>query len=212
MHTSRPENFTIFAAIIVFATMLVSPASAQTVAITNSVPTVIVADATMNNSLALTVDDVNFGIIAVSSALGQTGELELELNGAYDLSGNIGPVARIIPRAATGQQGVIDVAGALPSTMLNIRYSNVADLDCGLCSVGNPDIVVSRIFDDMPTQAGLWSIDDADPDNDATTGRGMTDGSGELTINIGAAIRTESTNVRYESGFYEGTFDVILEY
>lgn len=192
--------------------LLARPAVAQ-VAIDNGVPMPITVTAEMDNNFSVEQTDINFGVLALTTRAGQTGEITLDTDGSFDESGNLDPVARIASRNPAGQQGILEIGGGLPDTVLTIRYENVQNLTCVAgCAGLNPDIVVARIFDDMPTQAGAWSVDDADPDGDATPGQGVTDGSGEITINIGAALRTADTSTPYQAGDYEGSFDVILEY
>lgn len=187
-------------------------ARAQT-AISNGVPTPVTVSAAMNNNFAVEATDVDFGTLMITSAAGETGELAMATDGTIDDSGNTDPVARLLSDAAAGQPGILGLTGGLPDTTVFIRYSNVVDLTCVSGCVGvNPDIVVARIVDDMPGQPGAWSVDDADPDGDAVAGEGVTDGAGAITINIGVTLRTENTNDRYQSGDYEGTFDVTLEY
>lgn len=199
------------AAILLFC-FSAAPAFAQ-VAISPGVPVQVPVAAVMNNSFAITVTDIDFGTVALSSRSSETGELVMDTDGTFDTSGNTDPVARIAPRDAAGQQGIVAVGGGLPDTALFVRYSNVQNMVCVAGCVGaNPEIVVARIGDDMPDQAGAWSVDDADPDGDAVPGQGMTDGGGAITFNIGATLRTADTNDPYQSGTYEGSFDIILEY
>jgi hypothetical protein len=73
-------------------------------------------------------------------------------------------------------------------------------------------LIVSRITDNAADQTGVWSIDDADPDGDATPGQVTTDGSGAALVNIGVTLRTDGSGTPYPSGDYAGTFDVTLEY
>ncbi len=167
----------------------------------------------MDNNFAVDVTDIDFGSIVLTSATGETGELVMSTDGTFDESGNTYPTARVLARNTTGQPGVLAIAGGLPDTMLFIKYSNVDDLTCVAgCMGANPEIVVSRIGDNMPDQAGAWSVDDADPDATAVSGQGMTDGAGALTVNIGASLRTEDTSDPYQPGDYEGSFDVLLSY
>lgn len=188
------------------------PAAAQ-VGITNGVPTPVTAAATMDNNFAIDITDIDFGTIVITSAAGERGELAMDTAGSFDESGNTDTVARVLARNAAGQQGVLDITGGLPDTVVYISYGNVENLTCvSGCAVANPDIIVSQIVDDMSAQAGSWSVDNADPDNDAITGQGLTDNTGALTVNIGATLRTDNTADRYQPGDYEGSFDVILAY
>jgi hypothetical protein len=189
------------------------PARAQD-AVDNGVPMPITVQTTMDNNFSVDVTDIDFGTIAVTSAPGEAGELIMDTDGTFDeATGNTDPVARIAARSGAGQPGILDISSSLPDTLLTVRYENVGNLVCVAgCLGANPEIVVSRIGDDMANQAGEWSIDDGNPDADATPGQAMTNGSGELTVNIGASLRTEDTNDRYQSGDYEGSFDVVLEY
>lgn len=201
-----------FAVVLLFLRFSVPPAFAQ-VAIAPGVPTPVAVDAVMNNSFSITVTDLDFGAVALTSRTGETGELVMDTDGTFDVSGNTDPIARIAPRDPAGQQGTVAVAAGLPDTLLSVRYVNVQNLVCVAgCAGANPEIVVARIGDDMPDQAGAWSVDDADPDGDAVPGQGMTDAGGAITFNIGATLRTADTNDPYQSGTYEGSFDVILEY
>ena len=205
------RNFWCLGVLVVYF-LLSSPAFAQT-AINNGVPVQIPVTAAMDNNFAVDVTDIDFGDVALTSAAGETGELVMDTVGAFDESGNIDPVARVSARAASGQPGVLDIAGGLPDTVLFVSYSNVQNLTCVAGCVGaNPDIIISRIGDDMPDQAGAWSVDDADPDGDALPGRGVTSGTGTITVNIGASLRTADTSDPYQPGDYEGSFDVILAY
>lgn len=185
---------------------------AQT-AINNGVPTPVTVSAAMDNNFTVESTDVDFGTIMITSAAGETGELAMGTDGTLDDSGNTDPIARLLSDAAAGQPGVLDITGGLPDTTVFIRYSNVVDLTCvSGCAGANPDIIVARIVDDMPSQSGAWSVDDADPDGDAIAGEGITDNTGAISLNIGVTLRTENTNDRYQSGDYEGSFDVTLEY
>ncbi len=190
----------------------VSPALAQT-AINNGVPVTIPVSAGMDNNFSVDVTDIDFGTIVLTSAAGETGELAMDTGGIFDESGNTDPVARVLSRNPAGQPGILDIGGGLPDTTVYISYSNVQNLTCvSGCTGGNPDIIVARIGDNMPDQVGAWSVDDADPDGDAISGQGMTNGSGAITVNVGATLRTADTNAPYQPGDYEGSFDVILAY
>jgi|GEM_PF-4223699 len=200
------------AAVAVFSFLSCEPAAAQ-VPISNGVPTTVAASTTMDNNFSVDVTDIDFGTVVLTSAAGEAGELAMDTAGVFDESGNTDPVARVLARLATGQQGILDVSGGLPDQALFISYSNVQNLTCVAGCVGaNPDITVSAIGDDMATQAGSWSVDDADPDGDAVAGEGVTSATGTLTINVGASLRTANTNDPYQSGDYEGSFDIILAY
>lgn len=205
----RWVRFTSFAA----ALWLVSGGALAQTAITNGVPVALPVVAGMDNNFAVDVTDIDFGTIVLTSASGETGELTMATDGSFDESANIDPVARVMAHNAAGQPGVLAIGGGLPDTVLFIRYGNVQNLTCSAgCTGSNPDIIVSRIEDNMPVQAGAWSADDADPDASAVAGQGFTDSSGALTVNIGASLRTEDTSDPYQPGDYDGSFDVILSY
>lgn len=192
--------------------LFAAPAAAQT-AISNGVPVTIPAAAVMDNNFAVNVTDIDFGTIVATSASGETGELAMDTAGVFDESGNTDTVARVLSRNPAGQPGVLDIGGGLPDTMVFVSYGNVQNLTCVAgCAGANPDLIVARINDNMTTQAGSWDADDADPDGDAIAGQGMTDATGAITVNIGAALRTADTSDPYQPGDYEGSFDVILAY
>lgn len=200
------------AAIIAFSFFTAPCAQAQ-VSISNGVPVSIPVAAIMDNNFAVNVTDIDFGNIVLTSAAGETGELAMATDGTFDESGNADPVARVLARNAAGQQGILAIGGGLPDTTVYVSYSNVQNLTCVAgCSGPNPDIVVAHIGDDMPDQAGAWSVDDASPDADAIAGQGVTDGMGAITVNIGATLRSANTASPYQPGAYEGSFDVMLAY
>lgn len=188
------------------------PVRAQ-VAINNGVPTTITVDAEMDNNFAVDVTDVDFGTIGVTNANGQIGELIMAPNGSLDeTTGNTDPLARIVSSSGPGTAGILDIEGGLANQVLNIRYSNVQNLNCGACGGAPPVLIVSRITDNAADQTGVWSVDDADPDGDAIPGQVTTDGSGAALVNIGVTLRTDGSGNPYPSGNYAGTFDVTLEY
>lgn len=192
--------------------LIATQVSAQT-NINNGVPVTIPVDAEMDNNFAVDVTDIDFGTIGATNAAGETGELIMAPDGSLDeSSGNTDPVARIVSSSGPGTPGTLDIEGALANQVLTIRYSNVQNLTCGACGGAPPELVVSQITDDAADQAGLWSVDDADPDGDAIPGQVTTSGTGTALVNIGATLRTDSTNTPYPSGDYAGSFDVTLEY
>lgn len=200
--------------LLIIAVMLIPCASMAQVAVSNGVPVMIAVDAEMDNDFAVNVTDVDFGTIAVTARSGQTGELIMSANGALDdVTGNSDPVARIISNGAGNTPGELEISGGLANQQVTIRYSNVVDMTCvSGCSGSPPDLIVSRIVDNAADQAALWSVDDADPDGDATPGLVTTNGAGEAIVNIGVSIRTENTDTPYQSGNYVGSFNVTLEY
>lgn len=192
---------------------LVSTQAAAQTNISNGVPVTIPVDAEMDNNFAVDVTDIDFGTIGATNAVGEIGELIMAPDGSLDeTSGNTDPVARIVSSGGPSTPGILDIEGALTDTLVYIRYSNVQNLTCGACGGTPPELIISRITDDAADQAGLWSVDDADPDGDAVAGQVTTSGTGTALVNIGATLRTDGSGTPYPSGTYAGSVDVTLEY
>lgn len=203
---------TAFILLAATCSLIVRPAMAQ-IAIDNGVPVTIPVEADMDNNFAVDVTDIDFGIIGATNAVGETGELIMAPNGNLDeASGNTDPVARIVSSSGPGTPGILDIEGALTNTLVYIRYSNVQNLTCSACGGSPPELIISQITDNAADQAGLWSVDDADPDGDAIPGQITTSGTGTALINIGATLRTDGSGTPYPSGTYAGSVDVTLEY
>lgn len=105
----------------------------------------------------------------------------------------------------------IVVTGAFENTDLYVTYSNCVDL-----TDGTDTFTLSTLQDDLdaPTvgvgvAAGDWDCV-ADTGN---IGQATTDGTGNLTFNVGGTITTDgAADAAYTDGAYAGSFDMTFSY
>lgn len=167
--------------------------------------------AAVDNTADLAITDIAFGTIGATSDAVDTASLTLNPTTnsiTDDVGAGVGGAgeAHLVSETNTGTAGVATFAG-LANTLVFAYYSNLVDLDCALCTGGNPVLTLEQIQDDMATP-GSYTKSTAT----SVTGIETTDGVGALVWNIGATIQTVATAAQYETGTYAGTFDVMLTY
>lgn len=165
-------------------------ANAQSEALSNEPVTL-----TVQNNFTLAQNTaMNFGtyVVIADTAGANTATLTMaEANGTVTPA-NSAP-AQFILVSATGQsRGIYDISGAAPATTLNVTIGGLTDLSCGAC-LGSPPVL------------DLTSVtaDDATP---------TTDGTGAVTVNIGAVLTTVAGGNQYTDGTYAGDFDLTVAY
>jgi hypothetical protein len=81
---------------------------------------------------------------------------------------------------------------------------------------GSSTLNITGILDNLAGTAGACTSADpfveADPLTECTEGDDVTDGSGELTFNVGLSLSTTSTATPYASGDYDGEIEVTISY
>ncbi len=167
---------------------------------------VIDADAAVDNTVDLTItNNLNFQNIGVTSHATDTASLVMSAAGAItdDLGPGVGTEAHIISDDGTGQQAVITIANAFASADLFTYYSNLVNLSDGSA----PDLVLAVVQDDLAT-AGSFTATGAVQ----VVGREQTTAGGGLVINIGATLTTQATASPYNTGAYDGAFDLVVSY
>lgn len=189
-------------------------ASAQPVSFEAGVPETLDITAEIDNTIAATITDPDMGTWGVirSGVAGQQAALTLTPAGTQTAATS--GTARTI--AGGGQAaGVVNIAGAFPSTPISVAFSALVDLTCTACSGSNPPLNLYRVEAELtpPTTGVAGSdavLDTVVPTN--TVGQGTTTPAGDLVFNIGAAARTTVGANPYESGLYEGTYNLMLQY
>ena len=147
--------------------------------------------ATVQN--AITWDETQplaFGTIVAISDASDTSTLVIDTTGA-DTFNNPGN-ARLV-RVSGGQQGIFDASNAAPNTQLTLTLPTTVTLNCAACSGSQPDFLINNFTDD----AG---------------GAPTTDGTGAVTVNIGATLNTIASANAYEDGLYSGAYTVSINY
>lgn len=165
-------------------------ASAQSETVSSNVTAVV-----QNNFTLVETNAINFGtVVAVADTAngGNTATLTIAANSATPTPGNNAPAQFIIVDSTAAQNGVFDVTGAAPSTVLNISTGTLADLTCGACSGTPPDLTLTSVT----------------PANATET----TSGAGAVTINVGAVITTVAGGNQYTDGTYVGSFVLTVAY
>ena len=105
------------------------------------------------------------------------------------------PGAARIVEIAPGNMGIFDVTGAAPNASLAITLPGSAlTMSCDDCSGTNPDFSIDNFTSNFPS------------------GNATTDGSGNLTVNVGADLITVPGTEQYEDGDYAVAYTVSLNY
>lgn len=180
------------------------------------IPQTLDITAEVDNTITATITDPDMGIWGVirSNLAGENAELVLNFDGTQ--SGSSDGVADAVEGGGS-VAGIVDIAGAFPNTAVTVNLSNPTDLICALCAGSSPNLDLYRIEADLENVttgvdgASNSVIDQVTP-ADNYVGTATTDGAGALEFNIGARARSTVGSTPYETGLYEGTYDLILEY
>ncbi|MFN3701626.1 MAG: hypothetical protein ACK4VI_08930 [Alphaproteobacteria bacterium] len=197
---------------------MASDAMAQAITFEAGVPQTIDITANVDNSITATVTDPSFdrlGVVA-STTPGERAVALLNFDGTLTLT----PAgsARIIS-GGTPVAGIvgIDTGDAFATTPVYVTLSDAVDLTTG--TVGNPALRLVRVATNQAGGVACGALTGAILDvlipANTVQGCDITNADGELTFNIGATIRTvDGADPRpvYETGLYEGSFDMIMEY
>jgi len=172
--------------------------------------------AEVDNSLNVTVTDLNFGRIAATAYPAESSTLQIGPDGLLAEGARSAGGATIQAAGdATKTQGILAITGAFASTIIYTTYNNVTDMTCSTVATpsctGAPSLIITNIVDDASTP-GSWTAPST-----VVIGHGTTNPSGDLTFNVGATIQTQSTApvtavTAYPGGLYSGYFDVTLTY
>lgn len=165
-------------------------ASAQSETVSSNVTAVV-----QNNFTLVETNAINFGtVVAVADTAGaNTATLGITAAGVGPTPTNSAPAQFIIVDSTAAQNGVFDVTGAAPSTVLNVSTGTLVNLDCAACGGGNPDLILTSVT----------------PANATET----TSAGGAATINVGALITTVAGGgTQYADGTYVGSFVLTVAY
>lgn len=142
--------------------------------------------------------------------------------------------------AVPGTPGLVSITGAFPDQEVRLWFelqttTNEIAPQGGIAAT-SPSMWIAGLLAEVgatgvQTQAGVWEIDAAETAEAADLAAadtlaldptnyfaGDTDAAGAIDIAIGATVQTDSTfdylgaGDRYETGTYEGTFNVVLFY
>jgi hypothetical protein len=140
----------------------------------------------------------------------------LTLTPASTQTANVDGAARTIAGGSAPVAGTVDVTGAFPSTPVNVTLQTAVDLTCAACTVGNPPlqliIVTAELTPPAVGTAGSDAVLDVLVPANNAVGQATTTVGGALNFRIGATAQTTVGAAAYESGSYEGAFDMIMEY
>ena len=148
---------------------------------------------TVQSAFTFTEDTpLSFGTIAVD--LDGTNNATLDLNSdGSTVFGSAGGTSQLIEIVAA-TPGTFSIAGAAPSTSINVTLPTTATLTCGTCSGGTATFSVG-------------TFESADLTSSAIT----TDGTGAATFDVGATLTATGTGT-YEDGTYSGAYTVTAAY
>ena len=149
--------------------------------------------ATVNNAIAFAeTQPLAFGEFVAVIHASDVSTILMANDGTGPTVGNTGS-ARITP-VSNGQMGIFDVTGAATNAALTLALPTTVTLTCDLCPVGTPTFSV-----------GTFTSDPA-------VGAVTTDGSGDVTINVGATLTTATGATAYEDGLYDAAYTVSVNY
>jgi hypothetical protein len=151
--------------------------------------------AVVQNSFTLAeTNAINFGtVVAVADTAGaNTATLTIASNAATPTPANNAPAKFIIVDSTAASNGVFDVTGAAPNTVLNVSTGTLANLTCGACAGTPPVLTLTSVTPGSATST--------------------TSGTGAVTINAGAVITTVAGGNQYTDGTYVGSFVLTVAY
>lgn len=179
-------------AIAVILCSVPNPAQAQTQVETVSVTAVVSNAFTLAQTTAM-----NFGTVALynTNTASDIPTIVMDTAGAVTLTD--GPTtATVLDVSATGRSaGVFAVSAAVASTNLTISISDINVLTCIAGCSGTPPTIAIGTFVDNGTSSVV-----------------TTDGSGAVTVLVGATLSGAVSATSYESGTYQGSYDLTLTY
>lgn len=167
----------------------------------------IAVTAAVDNTIDVTTTPIAFGTVGVTSDATDTASLVMD-PGTGAITDDIGAglgigEAHIVSATNTGTPATITVANALPNSFIFAYYGTLVNLTDG----AGPLLVLDSVTDNL-TVPGSYTA----ATSTQVAGRGTTNGTGDLVWNIGAAIGTQATASRYDTGAYAGSFTMILSY
>lgn len=179
--------------------------------------------ATVANTFATALTDINFGTIGATNAAGEFGCLVLNTDSTYNEANDactgrtagLPALARVVARAASGTAGILAVDNAFPTQEIRLAFNVTSNAIACVDGAADPatGLLLGRIFTDGATGAE-WNFDTdvATSNTNATMGSFMTDNTGDVTILVGAEIQNSGTADRYLTGECQGTFDLTMFY
>ena len=179
------------------------------------IPQTLDITADVDNTITATIIDPYMGQWGVIRSNNAGENALLALSPAAVQTGTADGVADAI-EGGGAIAGEVDIAGAFPNTAINVTFSNLVDLTCALCAGSNPSLdFIGMTAELTPPAAGVAGADAVEdvlvPANDVV-GNAVTTGAGVLTFNVGATMQSTVGSTPYETGLYEGTYDLMLEY
>lgn len=110
------------------------------------------------------------------------------------------------------EPAIITLTGAFPTTNIHVDYVLNTSLTCAACGAGTPVLTLTNVADNLSAAPGPAVGTGVQGGNFATNGIGTTTAGGALTWNIGATLTTVASANDYETGNYNGSFDMYLSY
>ena len=173
----------------------------------DDVGVVIAVTAAVDNTIDVTTTPVAFGTVGVTSDAVDIASLVMNpTTGAIvdDIGPGLGIAeAHIVSGTNTGTPGTVTVANALPNSLIFSYYGTIVNLTDG----AGPVLTLDSVTDNMATP-GSYTVATATQ----VAGVETTTAGGDLVWEIGAAIGTQATAARYDTGAYAGSFTMILSY
>lgn len=172
--------------------------------------------ATVDQSSDVTVTrPINFGTIGIKQDATDTATVTLDPTSSA-VSEDLAGAARIVTdsSATAPTAGIITVTGAFPDTDIHVVYRNPVNLTCALCAIGNPNLALTEVRDNMVLAAALTLGTGVQQGalSTSTEGIGTTTPAGLLTFGLGATITTIAGATPYASGAYVGSVEMLLSY
>lgn len=163
---------------------------------------------TVQNTLNLLVTDMNFGTIVIAGAEAAVPPEDSEIasvviatDNALTASATGAPAYAAIYSDTNASAGIIEISDGAPSATINVTISNVADPTFGTDTLYLSDFMSST--DGGATETAR-TVDTSFP---------ITfEADGTATLAIGATLSTGDRAGMYDSGLYEGSFDVTFNY
>ncbi len=172
------------------------------------------ATATVNSAITVTeTTPLDFGTIVattssstVATAAG-TATLEVSVNGTISVAEATGTASATITSLVDGAPAELTISGAPAFVTINVAEGTLNPMSHSSGAPAIPDFTITELQFDT-SNAGTAADG---TEGDAT---GVTDGTGDMTIIVGATIQVpdDSNGTVFTDGTYSGDYEVLVTY
>ncbi len=172
------------------------------------------ATATVNSAITLAeTTALDFGtIVATSSSdtdatIGGTATLEVSVNGTISTAASTGSATATVTSLIDGAPAELTVSGAPSFVTINVAEGTLNAMSHSSGAPAIPDFTITELQFDTSNSATA-------PDGTEGDATGVTDGTGAMTIIVGATIQVanDGNGTTYTDGTYSGDYEVLVTY